>query len=356
MFHPTSIWFVENSRKEKSVLLFFTSNKIERVNIMRLSTEKIAVTIFFSMIFNIINIGQTVTDYDGNIYNTVQIGNQIWLKENLKSYHYSDGTEIPDVLAYNNSDSLVQIYGLLYTWDAAMRNSTQPGAQGICPDGWHIPTDQEWKELENYLGGAGVAGGKMKDTGTVYWNAPNTGATNSSGLSILPGGEFDAYYNPNQFNLINQYAVFWTSTEVSTSKARERYLAYNSAASSIYDWFKVMNYSIRCIKDDPTGIEDEPILPKEFQLMQNFPNPFNPTTVIQFETAQRTYISLKVFNVLGNEIATLVDEEKSVGIHNIEWNAKGLASGIYFYSLNAIDLESGSGIAFTDTKKMLLIK
>ncbi len=206
---------------------------------------------------------ETVTDYDGNVYNTVVIGEQTWLKENLKSLHYSDGTPIPDVLAYNNSDSLAQIYGLLYTWDAAMRNSTQPGAQGVCPDGWHIPTDQEWSEMENYLGGASVAGGKMKDTGTVYWEAPNTGASNSSGLSVLPGGEFDAFYNPNQFSLINQYAVFWTSTQVSTLKARERYLAYNSSASLIYDWYKVMNYSIRCIKDDPTGIEDRIVNSKQ---------------------------------------------------------------------------------------------
>ncbi len=299
---------------------------------------------------------ETVTDYEGNVYNTVVIGEQTWLKENLKSLHYSDGTPIPDVLAYNNSDSLAQIYGLLYTWDAAMRNSTQPGAQGVCPDGWHIPTDQEWSEMENYLGGASVAGGKMKDTGTTFWDVPNTGATNSSGLSILPAGEFDAYYNPNQFSLLNQYAVFWTSTEVSTLKARERYLAYNSAASLIYDWYKVMNYSIRCIKDDPTGIEDESIKPEEFKLMQNFPNPFNPTTIIQFETTHKTSILLKVFNVLGNEIATLANEEKPAGIHNVEWNAKGLASGIYFYSLKAIDLESGSGIAFSETKKMLLLK
>ena len=110
-----------------------------------------------------------------------------------------------------------------------MRDSTQPGIQGVCPCQWHIPTDQEWSEMENYLGGASVAGGKMKDTGTVYWDAPNTGASNSSGFSALPAGEFDAYYNPNVFRLLSQYAVFWTSTQVSTLKARERYLAYNSS-------------------------------------------------------------------------------------------------------------------------------
>jgi uncharacterized protein (TIGR02145 family) len=306
--------------------------------------------IYILLIFSYVNIyaQETVTDYDGNVYNTVTIGDQIWLKENLKSLHYSDGTSIPGVLSYNNDDSLAEIYGRLYTWDTAMRDSTQPGAQGVCPCEWHIPTDQEWSQLENYLGGAAIAGGKMKDTGTTFWNAPNTGATNSSGFSALPAGEFDAYYSPNIFQLLNEYAVFWTSTHISTLKARERYLAYNSSASSIYDWFKVMNYSIRCIKDNPTWMEDESTTPNKFILMQNFPNPFNPTTIIQFETTHKTFISLKVFNVLGNEIATLINEEKPVGIHKVEWNAKALPSGIYFYKIQAGN--------FTETKKMVLMK
>jgi len=228
------------------------------------------------------------------------------------------------------------------------RDSTQAGVQGVCPCEWHIPTDQEWSQLENYLGGAAIAGGKMKDTGTTFWKAPNTGASNISGFSALPAGEFDAYYSPNVFQLLNEYAVFWTSTNVTTLKARERYIAYNSAASSIYDWFKVMNYSIRCIKDNPTWMEDESTTPNKFKLMQNFPNPFNPSTIIQFETTHKTFISLKVFNVLGNEIATLINEEKPVGIHKVEWNAKGLPSGIYFYKIQAGN--------FSETKKMLVIK
>ena len=85
---------------------------------------------------------QTITDYDGNIYETVTICDQIWLKENLKSLHYCDGEPIPGVVAYNNDDSLGSIYGLLYTWDAAMNGSTEPGAQGVCPCDWHVPTDE----------------------------------------------------------------------------------------------------------------------------------------------------------------------------------------------------------------------
>ncbi len=315
---------------------------------MHSSPTKLIISLFVIVFINNILVGQTVTDFDGNIYNTINIGDQVWLKENLKSLCYSDGTPIPDVLAYNNSDSLTQIYGLLYTWNAAMRDSTQPGIQGVCPCEWHIPTDQEWSEMENYLGGASVAGGKMKDTGTVYWDSPNTGASNSSGFSALPAGEFDAYYNPNVFQLLNQYAVFWTSTQVSTLKARERYLAYNSSASLIYDWYKVMNYSIRCIKDDPTGLEDESFTPNKCKLLQNFPNPFNPTTTIIYRIPELSFVTLKVYDVLGNEIKTLVNEEKTAGNYEIDFGGKELPSGVYFYKLNSNN--------FSMTKKMILIR
>jgi uncharacterized protein (TIGR02145 family) len=229
-----------------------------------------------------------------------------------------------------------------------MKGSIDPGVQGVCPCEWHLPTSAEWIELENFLGGSSVAGGKMKDTITGYWNDPNTGATNISGFSALPAGEFDAYYNPNVFRLLNENAVFWTSTQVSNLKARERYLAYNSSASSIYDWFKVMKYSIRCVKNYPTGVLNESFIPDKFILMQNFPNPFNSTTIIQFETAQKTFISLKVFDVLGNEIATLVNKEMPIGMFKVEWDAKELMSGVYFCQLNTN--------SYSQSIKMLLLK
>ena len=315
---------------------------------MQRLTKQPTTILFLIMFFNIMNSGQTVTDYDGNIYNTVTIGAQVWLKENLKSLHYSDGTEIPDVAAYNNLDSLAEIFGRLYTWDAAMRGSIDPGVHGVCPCEWHLPTSAEWIELENFLGGASIAGGKMKDTTTGYWSNPNSGATNSSGFSGLPAGEFDAYYNPNVFRLINEYAVFWTSTQVSTLKARERYLAYNSSASSIYDWFKVMKYSIRCVKNDPTGVLNESFIPDKFKLMQNYPNPFNPSTKISYQIPEMSFVKLKVLDILGNEIETLVNEEKFIGSYDFEFDAAGLTNGIYFYQLKAGN--------YIETKKMLYLK
>ncbi len=200
----------------------------------------------------------TVTDYDGNIYHTVTIGNQVWLKENITSLHYSDGTEIPEVVAYNNSDSLAGIFGRLYTWDAAMKNETTPGVQGVCPTGWHVPTSTEFTQLENFLGGAAVAGGKMKDTTSGMWNYSATGgATNSSGFTALPAGEYDAHQFM-QFQLLHEYAVFWTSTQTSTLLATERYLEYNSPKSLPYNWYKPMKYSIRCLRDAVTGLLNKP--------------------------------------------------------------------------------------------------
>lgn len=294
-------------------------------------------------------LSQTVTDYDGNVYNTVTIGSQTWIKENLKSLHYCDGSEIPDAAAYNNLDSLAGIYGLLYTWNAAMNGSTEPGTQGVCPCEWHVPTDEEWTTLENYLGGPSVAGGKMKETGGDHWLLPNTGATNSSGFSGLPAGEYDGYYYPNIFQLLGTHAVFWTSTQINQTKARERYLSYDNAASSVYDWFKVMKYSIRCIKDTVTvGIENEKELIDHFNLLQNYPNPFNPTTNIHFNIPKISFVTLKVHDVLGNEIKTLVNEIKTAGKYVTKFEGAELPSGVYFYQIRA-----GS---FIETKKMVLIK
>ena len=290
---------------------------------------------------------ETVTDYDGNVYHTVTIGEQVWLQENLKSLHYSDGTEIPGVVAYNNDDSLGAIYGLLYTWNAAMNNSVIPGAQGVCPCSCHVPTDQELTILENYLGGSAIAGGKMKEAGTEHWQSPNTGATNSSGFTGLPAGEFDAYYNPNKFWLLHLAAVFWTSTQSNQAQAWERYLLHDNAASGRLAWYKVMKYSIRCIKDSPTGIENESNNNYEFQLYQNYPNPFNPSTKISWQSPVSSWQTIKVYDVLGNEVITLVDEYKEAGSYEVEFDGSELTSGIYFYKLRA-------GL-FVETKKMAFL-
>jgi uncharacterized protein (TIGR02145 family) len=274
----------------------------------------------------------------------------MWLAENLKSIHYSDGTEIPEVVSYNNDENLAEIYGRLYTWDAAMNGSANVSAQGVCPCGWHVPSDEEWKELENYLGGSNIAGGKMKESGISHWNAPNTGSDNSSGLTFLPGGEYDAHYIPNKFSLINEYAVLWTSSEINTLKARERYLSFSDAKSSIYDWYKTMKYSVRCVKDTFTtalGNNDKSQL-NSFNLQQNYPNPFNPNTTIEYYLPFSEEINISVYNLLGMKVKELYAGKQNAGKHRLNFSAEKLPSGLYLYKIHSNN--------YNNVKACLLLK
>lgn len=294
----------------------------------------------------------TVTDYDGNIYHTVTIGTQVWLRENLKSLHYSDGTAITGVMSYNNSDSLANIYGRLYTWNAAMRNSTQQGVQGVCPVGFHVPTDSEWTVLGNFLGGNSLAGGKLKEADTVHWYSPNTGASNTTGFTALGGGEWES----GAFQFIKMFGVFWSSTQTSSTQAIYRYLSYNNGTLSPYTWNKTLAYSVRCIKDTSHIIiiknGQEGVI-DSYELKQNYPNPFNPNTKITFSIPKNSFVSLKVYDILGKEVATLVNGKLTPGIYEVPFSinqfpGNQLVSGIYFYKMETKD--------FNKVMKMVLLK
>lgn len=150
-----------------------------------------------------------IADYDGNIYNVVKIGTQYWMKENLKVTHFSNGDLIPTPFStatsslcwyYNNESAYKDMFGGLYNTLAVS------DVKNLCPTGWHTSTDEEWAALIDFLGGPLVAGGELKETGTSHWLSPNTGATNSSGFTMLPGGYMDG-----SFHAINQNATFVTS-------------------------------------------------------------------------------------------------------------------------------------------------
>lgn len=267
-----------------------------------------------------------VLDYDGNIYNKVKIGNQYWLKENIKSVHYSDGTDISDVASYDNSDSLANIFGRLYTWNAAMHNTTVQSSQGVCPVGWHVASDGEWTALENYLGGPNVAGGKLKDTTAGMWRSPNTGATNSSGFTALPGGEYDAYYQPHIYQYLNHAAVFWTSTQYNSAKAKERYMLDTSAACLPFNWFKVMKYSIRCINDTlaVSNIEN-PDLNDKFEVI---PNPAHDFITINSKNSENESIDINIYSVNG-----ILCFKQKFKVNNITINISDLNKGLYFMKI-----------------------
>ncbi len=219
--------------------------------------------------------GTTITDIDGNSYNTVLIGTQCWTKENLRVRRYNNGTAIQFDAAggsggssstWQNStigahaiyahDSVstpsnLTKYGYLYNWFAAKGIYTtgtilSNDTLNICPSGWHVPTDAEWTTLTDELGGESVAGGMMKSRGTSYWNSPNTGATNEIGFSALPGGFRDSN---GSFSDIRNNASFWSASELNSTNALNRNLNYFNSNVNRTNNVKSVGYSVRCIKD-----------------------------------------------------------------------------------------------------------
>lgn len=173
----------------------------------------------------------TMTDSrDGTVYETVTIGNQVWMAENL-AYAPSSG----NYWSYDNNNANVEVYGYLYDWETA---------QTVSPEGWHLPSDEEWAILIDYLGGEDAAGGKLKSTSGL-WESPNTGATNSSGFSALPG----SYRLTNGlFLYIGNYSHWWSST-VSNNWAWGLYLTFDNDNASLGTSHKENGFSVRCLKD-----------------------------------------------------------------------------------------------------------
>jgi uncharacterized protein (TIGR02145 family) len=200
----------------------------------------------------------TVTDIDGNVYHTVTIGTQVWMVENLKTTRYNNGISIPlvtDVTAwynlitpgycwYNNDINYKDIYGALYDWYTVNTGK-------LAPTGWHVPSDAEWTILTDFLGGESVAGGKMKTIGTIeagtgLWFAPNTGATNESGFTALPGG--NRLYS-GVFYDIGNTGFWWSSTETATNTAWYRILNRNFSIFYTYDYAENVGFSVRCVRN-----------------------------------------------------------------------------------------------------------
>jgi uncharacterized protein (TIGR02145 family) len=201
-----------------------------------------------------------ISDIDGNVYNTVTIGTQVWMSENLKTTKYNDGTTaIPNITDntawealttgafswYNNDATTYKAtYGALYNWYAIDISSN--GGKNVCPTGWRLPTDGEWTTLTTYLGGESVAGGKLKETGTTHWTTPNDGATNESGFTALPGGY--RYYS-GSYSTIGNYGYWWSSTETSPAYAWYRSMSFNTTDVLRSSHSKQNGFSVRCLRD-----------------------------------------------------------------------------------------------------------
>lgn len=195
-----------------------------------------------------------MTDQQGNVYKTIVIGAQEWMAENLKTTIYRNGNVIDNLsdpsqwsntetgawASYNNDNQYDCPYGKLYNWFAVA------DPRYLCPTGWHVPTDGEWTTLTNYIGGAAVAGGKMKTTGLQYWISPNTDATNESGFSGLPGGYRSS---SGDFYNVGNGGYWWSSSEFDASRAWYRFLTYNydNAYQDRND--NRVGFSVRCLRD-----------------------------------------------------------------------------------------------------------
>ena len=217
---------------------------------------------------------QPVTDIDGNEYKTVKLGNQVWMAENLRTTRYADGTLIPlgteasFTTAYryypDGNSANVSDYGYLYNWAAVMKGASSSdanpsGVQGICPDGWHVPSDAEWTELTNYVKSqsqyvcgdytgniakalASETGWKPDDEECAAGNNPS--ANNATGFSARPAGYYSGTYNGFGSN-----ANFWSATQYSSNYAYDRTLDYSNAYVDRYLTNKNYGYSVRCIRD-----------------------------------------------------------------------------------------------------------
>jgi len=203
----------------------------------------------------------TVTDIDGNIYNTVLIGTQCWMKENLKVGTRINGAEqmtdngIIEKYCYDDDPANCGVYGGLYQYSEMMQYSTN--LQGICPEGWHLPGDtEEWCILETFLdttiycgdqGWRGSdGGGKLKETGTMHWATPNTGATNTSGFTGLPGGWRTT---TGTFYGISGLGNWWTHDIASSSNSWYHGLGYNLSTVYRANNDRSYGFSVRCVKD-----------------------------------------------------------------------------------------------------------
>lgn len=283
---------------------------------------------------------ESCVDIDGNTYETIMIGEQLWMAENLKVTHYNDGTEIPNITdvswstlssgayaEYDNDQSNVDIYGRLYNWHAVSASA------GLCPCGWHVPTDSEWKTLEIYLGMTEEQanetgfrgtdeGGKLKEEGTEHWDAPNSGATNSSGFTALPGG---MKHINGDFYDINVFGCFWSSTEndvPDSPTAWDRFLRCNmpSVHRANGGNHKSYGFSVRCVSNTTIVSIDDNNKDSEFNGIQIYPNPFYSSVIIV--TPENSIV--EIFDINGKLIERLKWGEQ-------EWTPEDyVLEGFYF--------------------------
>jgi uncharacterized protein (TIGR02145 family) len=271
----------------------------------------------------------TVTDIDGNVYNTVAIGTQLWMSENLKVSHYRNGDAIPEITDgttwvnlttgafsyYNNFIGNNLIYGKLYNFHAVS------DTRHLCPVAWHVPSEAEFNTLISFLDGENFAGGKLKETGTLHWNAPNGGASNETGFTALPGG-FRWYVN-GVFAGLSQIGQFWSSTQYNAEEAYNLQLNYDDATAPIGWNDKNEGYSVRCVCDFPANIDDNM---EHMNNIRIWPNPFSD--IVYCNHQGNGLIEIRIFDATGKCLF-----EMNTDSEQCEMNLQHLNDGVYLIQI-----------------------
>lgn len=220
--------------RKSSIILSIFIGLVVGLSFCKKTDEKIRIN-------PIVKPGFTVMDYDSNEYKTIQIGQQIWLQENLRTFHYNDGRLISTMWIYDSDTAAVEDYGFLYSW------STLEDSCGVCPEGMHVPSQHEVKVLVEYLGGVKLAGGYLKDTDPKYWETPNNGANNESQWS----GRASGYFSPVSSLFINRRKIgyWWTQSNHVQGKGMAFTLDKVSMDVDFINFPFDFGFSIRCLHD-----------------------------------------------------------------------------------------------------------
>lgn len=291
---------------------------------MKIFTILFTLTICFIIKSN----SQTVSDFDGNVYNTISIGSQVWIKENLKVTHYRNGDVIANVTDnstwgnsttgafcyYDNNSSNSAVYGNLYNYYAVIDN------RNLCPADWHVPAEYEWNNLINELGGSAEAGGKMKELGLTHWNSPNTGATNSSSFTAVPGG---IRQGSGTFSNIGKTCFLWSTTDLDTYNSLYKYLSNSSEESFSSQGSNSSGLSVRCISNYPSSVNDL----KNENKIKIYPNPASENITI--DSKNNEFSTASIYNIIGKCILS-----QKLNKNNTKINIKSIQSGVYIIILS----------------------
>ena len=295
--------------------------------------RKILISLIVVLLFNTtitaqsFTCGDTIYDFDGNAYPTVLIGTQCWMAKNLnvgvKVNSAQTNNGVIEKICFDDNAANCVTYGGMYQWDEMMQYSTTEGIQGICPDNTHIPTHSEYTTLIDYLGGSSVAGGEMKEAGTSHWESPNTGATNSSGFTALPGGIWD--YGNDTFWDLGYNTFFRTSTLTDATYpgySWSVYLQRYSASASFDNINNPYGYYVRCICDEATSVEN-------LNKQQDFIIFPNPTTGV-FTVEGKDINKIEVIDITGKQVSLKTD----FNINSLIIDLNNQVKGIYFVKIH----------------------